>query len=440
MSVLRQSAIIFVLGWLLAPLQFVTSVIVARAVGPEGKGILALLAGVTVVLTSLATPGIASGAAAIYHQRRFEPRAVVGSAIALTALSAALVLGAYAAAGDAFARLLLSDRDLAGVDPLWIVIAVAAVGPAALSALGDVILVVENAMRVYAWRTAVTGLLGLALTWVLTFQLDMGLTGVLVSQPLSLLCGLGMLAVWMRRQPHLRTLRMSGAAAGAVLRVGVQQYALGVIALIAKRVDIFLIARLLSVEEAGYYAAALLIPQILIGIPRATMWPLVASFAGSSTADPQLLARASRIQVFVLALMTLALLPVASVLVRVMFGDAFAPAAAPLRWALAGVCATPVTISINAFLTARGRPGLSIASAVTGTGVQIALTLLLIRTWGSAGSAAALSANYVTTAAVQLLVVRAERAVSARAMLVPTREDLEHVWAMAAARVRRLRR
>ena len=436
MSVVRQSAIILALGWLLAPLQFLVSVMVARAVGPQGKGMLALLAGVTAVLTSLASLGVASGASALYRQNRFERREVIGSAVWLTAAASCLLLLAFALGGQTLIRLVVGDEG-ARIDRLWLALALAAVPVSALAAVGDVVLIAENAMRVYAVRAVAAGLLAVGLTWLFVFQWDLGITGVLVSQPLAAVAGLGLLAGWLTTREELRRLRISRAACSSLLHIGLQQHAIGIIALIAKRVDVFLIASFLSIRDAGFYSVAILLSNVFMSIPRATMWPLVGAFSAGSQDDPRMLARASRVQVLFMALLTLALMPLAPLLVHVAFGDAFSPAVAPLRWALAGVFVTPVTISVNAYLTARGRPGLSIVSALVGTGIQIAVTLLFIRRWGTIASAAALSANYVSTAAVQLLIVRRERVIDFRGMLIPTVQDLRDARSLLLTRVRR---
>jgi O-antigen/teichoic acid export membrane protein len=431
-NVIRQTAVIFALGWMLAPLQFATTVVVAREVGAEGKGILAVLAGITAVVSSLAGLGLPSGAAFLYRQPRYDRSEVVGSAVAMVLISSAAMIVASMLAGDAFVAMFTGAHGTE-IRRLWVFLALLTAIPVALFALGDVVLIVSPAMTAYTARTAGTALLTLALTWLLLFGLHGGITGILLSQPVAAVFGLGLLGRWLVREGMLRRLRVSVEVCRALLRVGMQQYAIDVVALVAKRVDVFLIAALLSMEDAGFYAVAVLIPQTLMTIPRAAMWPLVGSFSQATTSDPAVLARVSRLQVALLGVMTIALVPVAPLLVDSLFGAAFAPAVAPFRWALAGIFATPVTISVNAFLTARGRPGLSIVSAIVGTGVQVVLILTLVQRWGTSAAAVALSVNYIVTAAVQMLVLRAEQSsISLRGMLVPTREDVS----LACARLR----
>jgi O-antigen/teichoic acid export membrane protein len=433
--VLRQSAVILAFGWALAPLQFLTAVIVARAVGPEGKGALALLTGLIAILASVAGLGIPSGAAVLYRQQLRSRAEVIGTALALTVTSSVLLFGVFLWGGVSVLRALLSDRDLAMLQPEWILLALIAVVPTALSSVADVILIAANAMRLYAVRTAMSGLLGVAITWILTLHLGWGVAGALASYPVAAGLGLVVFGYWWRHQDDLGPVAFTGACSRALLRVGVQQHAIAIIALFAKRLDVFLIASMLTLPDAGFYAAGILIPQAIISIPRATMWPLVASLSTKGTEVPDAVAQVSRLQLLLMAIGSLALWPLAPTIVSTLFGEAFTPSTAPFRWALLGLPFTPVTITVNAILTARSRPGLSIFSALVGAGAQLFLTILLIPTWGTSAGAAALSANFITTALIQLVIVRSQ-GVSVLAMVVPTRRDFADLAKTLRARVR----
>ncbi|MBA2303492.1 MAG: oligosaccharide flippase family protein, partial [Acidobacteria bacterium] len=96
---MHQSAVILTLGWFLAPLQFLTAVIVARAVGPEGKGALALLTGPTAILVSLVGLGLPSGAAVLYGREPHRRSEVIGTAMAVTGACSLLLLSSYAWGG-----------------------------------------------------------------------------------------------------------------------------------------------------------------------------------------------------------------------------------------------------------------------------------------------------------------------------------------------------
>ena len=421
-DVMRQSAIVLSFGWLLAPLQFLTAVIVARAVGPDGKGTLALLTGVTAILVSLGALGIPSGVAALYRREGHSESEVIGTALLVTLVSSTVLALAALAGGPSLMALLLPPRELINIPNAWLMLALAAVPTTAVAAVVDVVLIAANAMRVYAVRAAVSGLAAIAVTWVLTLWLGFGVAGALASYPVGAIVGFTIFSHWWWRQPPAGRLEFTRGCARGLLHVGVQQQALAVIALVAKRFDVFLIATLLTLEDAGFYAAAILIPQAIVSIPRATMWPLVSSLSSSDGGIPDAVARLSRLQVLMMAVIAGVLYVAAPMIIRVLFGPQFSPSTLPFQWALLGLPFTPLTITVNAILTARRRPGLSIGAALVGTGVQVGLMLWLMPTWGTPAAAAALSANHVTTAALQLAVAR-RQGVDVGPMLLPRRED-----------------
>ena len=436
MSVARQSALILGLGWVLMPLQVLTSAVVARVVGPEGKGIIFLLAGVTAVVSSLTGLGIGHAAAAFYNQKRYSAGQILASTLLLTASSFVLVGLAYLLLSDLFVGLFLGDLQTLQVRRLWIALALVSVLPNQLLGVGDVLLIADNAMKVYALRNTGTAVVGLLLTWLLTFGAGLGVTGVLLSQPLASLFGLGVIAWWYRRRHSVRELRHSMATSRDLLRVGLQQSAVHLVALVAKRLDGFIIARLLTVADAGYYSVANNVQSLFVNVPRATMWPLVTALSGDDPNRHQALVRVTRILTFLLVLGTLLFLPLAPWLVVLVFGDSFAPAVSPLRWALLGVFATPITIGINALFTAQRRPARTIVASIPSTVVQVILNFALVPHLGASGSAIALSANYLLTTVIMLVQVRMDGEVSVRAMLLPTREDFVLVGGWLAGRAR----
>jgi len=437
--VLRQSAVILTLGWLLAPFQFLTAVIVARVVGPEGKGALAILTGVTAILASLVALGIPSGTAALYPGSVHRRSEVVGTALGLTAMTSCLAIALYLLAGPASLEALLSERDMAALQPEWMLLAVLAVLPTALVAVVDVVLIAANAMRTYAVRSAVSGLLGVALTWILTMQFGWGVTGALASPLLAALAGVAVFGSWWRKSAEAWPPRASAASARSLVHIGVQQHGIAMTALVAKRLDVFLLASMLSIQDAGFYAAGILIPQAITAIPRATMWPLVSVLSTGSAELPDPVARISRLQVALMAIFSVVLAVLAPVIVPVLFGKAFRASVVPFQLALVGIPFTALTVTVNAVLTARARPGLSIVPSLVGTGVQLGLALLLIPAWGPAACAAALSANYIVTALLQLVVGRSQ-GLGAAAMTILRPSDVELLVKTLRARLARDRR
>lgn len=433
--VARQSAVIFVLGWLLLPLQFVTAALVARSLGPERKGLLFLLGGLTAVVATLTSLGLPSAAIVLYKQKRRSAEEILGTVLLVTVVTLVVVALVYATFAGVFTRLFLGELETVRIRPIWIALALAAVLPNAILAVGDVLLISDDAMKLYAVRSLGTALVALLLTWALVFGLRWGVTGVLVSQPLAALFGIGVLVRWASRKGLHRSVRFSGSTAPDLLRIGVQQWGISLVSLVAKRFDGFLIATLLSVRDAGFYSVASSIQTSLVNLPRATMWPLVSSLADGDPSRLKELPRAARIQTAAMILVTLVSYASAGLAIRVLFGPDFDAAVTPTRWALLGIAATPSTICANALFTARGRPGISLVAAILATALQVTLNFVLVPRWGASGSALALTVSTAVGGVIQLIFVGLVGGIGIRQMLVPTRADVHAVFGAVKRRL-----
>jgi O-antigen/teichoic acid export membrane protein len=434
-SVVRQSSVILALGWLLTPVQFLTSAAVARAVGPEGRGVLFLLAAVTALLAVVTSFGVTAAAAVVYRRGVHPPGTVLGSVLALAAVSAGLVALAYLGLSQPFLALFFGATREVTANPLWVVLALAVVPFNTLVEVGDVLLIGEDAMGSYAARTSGSALVAVALTWLLTFVGGLGVTGVLLAQLLSVWFGLAVFVRWLRRHRRPLQLRCSRAAIADLLRVGVQQLGTSLVGFASKRLDAFIISRLLSLRDAGHYAVANSVQTLFVNVPRATVWPLVFSLSGQDPRRFEQLARSTRLLTLALGLGSALVIALAPWLVVLLFGPAFEPAITPVCWALSAVLATPLIVAGNALYTSRGQPARMIVASLPGAITQVALNFALVPSLGASGAAIALGANHLVAAAVQLVQLALDReAPPLRALLVPTREDFRTL--RAAIRLR----
>jgi O-antigen/teichoic acid export membrane protein len=438
-SIVRQSAVILALGWVLTPVQFLTSAAVARALGPEGRGILFLLAGMTVLVTALTSMGATAAAGVLYRQRRHPPARLLGTVALLAAGSAVLVTLVYLLFSEAFVGFFMGDARTVHVERWWVALALAVVPVTVLVEVGDVLLISENQMRIYALRNTGGALLGVTFIWLFAFVARWGLTGVLLAQLLAPVFGLLVVVVWVSRRVGLRNLRGDRQALRDLMRIGLQQSGVSLVAFVAKRLDGFIIARLLTLTDAGYYAVANTIQNLFINIPRSAVWPLVFTAAGDQPERHEVVARATRLLTVVVAVSSLAFMAISPFVIVLLFGQRFAPSISPVCLALIGVMATPIGIGASALFTAQGRPGRNLVAAIPGAAIQVALNFALVPRLGASGSAIALSANYVAIALVQLVQIHRDRQVAIGAMLLPRRSDLTLLAAAVKARLQRRR-
>ena len=437
MSVFRQSAIILMLGWLLTPVQFVTSAGIARALGPEGRGVLFLLAGVTAVLVIVTGFGFGSAAAVLHRRKTHPPGHILGSVLVVVLVSAVAVTALYFLLSNAFLQFFVGDLQTGPVERVWMALALAAVPVTLLLELGDVLLINEDAMRTFALRNTGTQLLAPVLVWALIATDRASITSIQAAQTLPLLFGAVVFFGWFHRRYGLGSLRCTRPALRDLFRIGLQQLGVSVVAVIGKRADAFIIARLLSPQDVGYFAIASTVQNLFVNIPRSALWPLVSKLSGDSPDRHQVLARATRLLTLVMAVASVAFILIAPVFVPLVFGQSFAPATLPTCLAMLGVVTTPLALGASALFTSQGRPALLMVAGIPATAVRLALSFALVPVLGASGSAIALSANAYTIAVIQLFQIRSERLVPLRELLLVRRSDLRFLRDAIAARLRR---
>lgn len=410
-NVLGQSALLLALNWFLAPLSFLTGAVVARAVGPEGKGVLFLLSGLLGVLSSLFGLGLPTAAAYFYKQGRWSLGQIMSVCLLLAGLSMVAAVILFMSLSGLFIRVFVGHTENIVVQPVWIWLTLATFSLTLVAAPGEVLLIVDGAMKLYTIQKLGYGFLSIALTWLLALALAWGVTGVLLSQLLAAVLPIGVVIYWMIRKRSQTRFDLKLGTVKSMLAVGLQQYGISLVAMVAKRFDAFLISGLLSVREAGYFSIAYLLFNVLTDVPRVTMWPMVARLTGNTRPDRhRVLAMATRIQLALMALMALVVGILAPWLIQIFYGDAFLPAVVAVWGFLPAFLMVPIIVSGNAYLTSRGVPGKIIPATIVATVAQVIISSALVPRIGILGSALGFATGQAVVAVwVVLWLVQFER-------------------------------
>jgi len=403
MSIVKESVLVLAVQWLLVPLSLLTAALVARAVGPEGKGVLLLLAGLSGVLSSLFSLGLPHAAAFLYKQQQYTLSQIMAICAAMAVISTVVATLLFIVWSETLVSLLMGRVEDITVQPIWIWLTLAGLPPALMTTLGDVLLIVDGNMKLYALKNVGGTLVSVALTCWLALILQWGIVGVLWSQLLAYFVPMAVLAYWMSQKKAWSKSGFSWVGVKEMLHVSLQQYGVSLIAMVSKRFDTLLITALLNVREAGYFSIAYALFSQLTNVPRSVMWPLVSRLAARDGTDyTHQLARVSRIQTALMLAIVTMMAVTTPLFIRVFYGEAFLPGAAAVWASLPGIIAGPAIICSNAYFTSKGRPAVAIVPAIVATAMQVAVSLILVPRIGIVGSALGLDALMIVLA-VQLL-------------------------------------
>lgn len=400
-----------------ALLSLVASAVIARVLGPEGRGGYVLPVAAGAMLLAAIHLSFEQSQVYLHSTRRAslaELAGVAGTGAVLLGLPGMVVL-------------LLLPGGLpslfAGVPIAWL-IPVAAVIPFALHQLytGGLLVLAHRVMMlnrivltVAVLHAAAVGFLAVtgALTVAAVLWLYLGNALILWGWTVRALGQ--MLPLRPTWNPVLlrRALRF-----GAALHLGMFLFALTL------RADLFMVQSLAGLAPLGQYSLAVMLGEGLWLLTDAVALAVLPRQADMEAQTAALLAlRAARVNLLVGCAAGLLLGLVAAPLIRFGFGAPFLPAVPALWWLLPGVVALGVQRPLGAWLLRQGRPARMSLIYAGALGVNLVLNWLWIPRFGIAGAAGASTVAYVASAAVFVCWLGAAADLPAFTRLLPTRED-----------------
>jgi O-antigen/teichoic acid export membrane protein len=347
-----------------------TTVIVARSLGPSGRGSLASTYALMTLLAQLGTFGIAS--ANPYFAGR-EPHLL--ARIAGNSLWLAAAVGPVMAGVGVLIKI-AAPGVLADVSWPALTVGMLAV-PIMLSALFlQSILLAEGRTVLYNGVDAGTALLTVVLVSVV---LPLAGGGVLLA--LSLLIApqaLALLVYISAMRRHGRLLRpLDRVLARRMLGYGVRAYVVTLLAYLLLRIDLLLVNGIQGARAAGQYSIAVAIVDALELLPLSICVNLFARIARGSADREVSLSVFHLIAVGYLIVCGLAAL-LAGPAITLLFGRAYHPAISLLLWLLPGEYCFGLLNMIAYHFAARGMPRELILVWIPGLALNLTLDLTLL--------------------------------------------------------------
>ena len=415
------------------------SVIVARLLGPEGSGEFAVVVGLVTTLFALASIGLEAGVAWMVASRRWSPRSALATctlaAVSLGAAGAAVGLGIWA---------LTESSAFAGIGA-----GVVALGVASL----PLALAWSYAFQVALARQRYEAMLAIAAAMAIAYVAAVpplasahGVRGAVAGLLIGHLAGALAALAW-----ALRAGDEPGEGRGIDLgrlreavSFGIQLHVANALTILTYRFDLFLLNAYAGGAEAGYYAIAIAVTNVLVILPGAlgsVLFPRLASISAESEPDRRRLEdRAIRHAVLIVTVGGLGLAAAIPLLVEPIFGSEFGPAIAPGLILIPGTAALGIASALYAALAGRGRPDYAMRISLLVAPLAVALYFVFVPALDAEGAAIASDLAYLTSAALAAISLRRLSGSDPRRRVRPGREELHDYRRLAAGARARLAR
>lgn len=416
--ILRRSLLTFSTQVLVAVCSVFNNFLIARALGPEGKGTTYLTFLLCNVIVYVFMAGLDQ--AMIYYAARnlFPPERILGTATILSVLASGLGIGLLLVIPPAWRQALA--RGLSG--PLEI-IALAGVVPLFLALVWTYFALALNRIRLYNFLRSVPTvgytLLLIAAYLLLPHRVIVFALFWLISVFLACVMAFVVVNHQVRIRPALdRDFAVKGTAFGLKTHLGT------ILQFFNYRVDAFMVNYWWGGAQLGLYSVAVAVAEILWYIPQSASTVIGPEVPRRDAASAnQLTSWACRNVLWATAGSAVLLYLIAGPLITHVL-PAFVPAVPVLGLLLPGVVAICITRVITSDLTGRGKPLVPTYIAAATAMVAGVLYFWLIPKYGMRGAALASSIIYGFSALLSLVVFVAQTKVSFSQMLIPRLSDL----------------
>ena len=401
-------------------LSLLTSILVARVLGPDGKGAYTLVLLYASIFVFASTLGLHQAAAFFLGRREYSPDEVFGHTLLYLA---GLAVAATAAA--AVLRPLLAATIFPGVPARWLVFAIPLiVGQLAFGFLAFILLGLQE----IAGYNLVQVLRGMVLLLIAAPALltGYGVAGVLTAEFASFLIVAGLAFLLAIRRIRGISTRFNQRYVRASLRYGLAVYSGTALSFFHYRTALLLLSAFTTPAVVGLYsvAAGLAGNLSLISQGAATvLFPRISSDPAAAR-DTELTPLVLRTVLLVSGTAAGVLAVAGPWLIMGIFTDAFAGSVGALQILLPGAVALCVWSILDSYFKGTGRPVWSTLTTGLAVVVGAALSVWWIPRYGLRGASAASSVAYILSLIVALTAYTRFSGLPLRTVLVPRRADV----------------
>ena len=433
LTIAKDTVESFVLKVSLYAVAFIGSVLISRALGPEGRGIYYLPVVAAATLVSIAKLGIEQANVYLFGTAKVSPGQLSGQnglvALVMGALGFFVLLGAPAALPSLFSDTPLVLLALAGL----------AIPFSLHSQFTTGLTTMLGQVTWQSWAALIAGIVQVAVI------VGLYLAGVITPQAVLATSLLSIALTWFLVIARFRVagnswLRWDSGLLATTLRQSLPLHIGMIFFYFHLRADTFLVKVIIGTTALGLYSVSVMLAETMyLAMDSLAVALLPHQVANKAEEAARNALRAGRVIVMVGGCVALLWVVLGLPIIGYMFGAEFLPAYLPMVILLPGLLALGVQRVCGPPILRQGRPLRIALVYALGLGVNVTLNLLLIPVWGIAGAATSSAISYSLGALVFLGWTAAIADAPWWEGVLPKREDARLLWSSSRELVSSIR-
>jgi O-antigen/teichoic acid export membrane protein len=404
-------------------LNFLTGVLLTRAMTPNDRGVMTLVMTFPLMVFNLSNLGLHEGTVFFIGRKKLAPHLVMGNALALTCILSVLVFIILIICGPIVLSTFMKGLPGKYWPSLIILVPATLLQGVVLSVLraneqfpllnllrlcGTILLLVAFAVTLLVFKLSIGACIT---TYIVVTLLLTILTFICVSRIVPI------------------SLSLVPALSKDIIRYGLKSYLQIIFESINYRLDIFLIALFLVPEQVAYYGVATSLAELAWYLPNSVGSVLFSRLSNTPLIDVhQITAQACRITLVLTGLIIVGLATVSWVFVPFVYGPTYHAAVPALVILLPGILAMAVHKVLNRNFASRDRQQLTILSSVISLAIIVSLDLFLIPRWGINGAAFVSSLGYFVAGTSLLVFFKHDAGMPLSSIIIIRWSDMTSYW------------
>ena len=374
-------------------LSVTASVIVARALGPKGKGAVAVVLLIGNLLALVLNGGLSSANVYFAASGKISPSKLLSNSAIFTFL--ATVIGTVLVL--ALAPTGLIEKLVPGISMSLLLVGIIAFPLRLLDMLLSCILQGLQKIVTVNIIDLSQSLIYVVLALLLVVVFKFGIWGAVVALQAGVVATATAKLVFLHRNDIKLHLRWDGAVARETLRFGAKSYVSNIMQFFNYRLDSLIVNFYIGVAGAGLYSVSVSLAELLWHMPNAVSYALFPKSAASKPENVnRVLPRIFGITTAVTTLGAGLLVLSGKFVIQFLFSKAFASAYVPMLALLPGVLCLGGGKVLLAYISGRGYPIYQSICIGISLVVTVVLDFILIPQYGILGAAVASSVSYAT--------------------------------------------
>lgn len=371
-----------------------TSIILARVLGPEGKGIYSLAVLLPSFIVTFGNLGIGSATAYYVARGEFRREEILGNNVLLS-----LIIGSLGIFTGLVLIFFFREVLFPGVAKDFLLLALLLVPINIFFSYTWYVLLGAQCIKEFNYVQIVQPILFLGLVVLALLGLKAGVAGAILAGLITWLVVDILVFHLAKGASGGFTLRLNISYMKRAVTYGVQAHLSNILGFLNYRVDMFLVNGFLGPAAVGLYSVGIGLAESLWMVSQAAGTVLFPRVAGETDVEKRksftpLVARAV---LWLSALGALVIFFLSRWIILLLYSEAFLPSASALQALLVGIVTLSAWRVLANDIAGRGRPGLNIYIGIAAVTTNVILNLLWIPRYGIVGAAWASTVSYTVS-------------------------------------------